>query len=210
VQVRYPGAWVAPGVWATHGHYLDSHLIPNSAYGMLRGLLGTPPAQRAAPGAYELGRRPSLSRVSRWLPRTLATLVDDLAELVRAASMPRRRMLHRGIAPLTSALLGLQMQHASIPAVLRVVSRLGVNADAVVFGHVHRLGPLTEDDPQQWTAQNGRPAILNCGSWVYEPLLVHRATPPHPYWPGGAVLINDGEAPRAIGLLDDLPPAQLR
>jgi hypothetical protein len=39
---------------------------------------------------------------------------------------------------------------------------------------------------------------------VYEPLLVHRARPPHPYWPGGAVLLEPGADPRAIGLLDDL------
>jgi hypothetical protein len=43
------------------------------------------------------------------------------------------------------------------------------------------------------------------GSWQYEPLLVHRATPPHPYWPGGAVIVEPGVEPRAIGLLDDVP-----
>jgi hypothetical protein len=39
--------------------------------------------------------------------------------------------------------------------------------------------------------------------------LVHRATPPHPYWPGGAVLLHDGSEPRAIGLLDHLDAAVL-
>jgi hypothetical protein len=38
--------------------------------------------------------------------------------------------------------------------------------------------------------------------------LVHRATP-HPYWPGGAVLLHDGSEPRAIGLLAHLDAAVL-
>ena len=35
--------------------------------------------------------------------------------------------------------------------------------------------------------------MLNAGAWLYEPLLVDRASAPHPYWPGGAVLLEDGE-----------------
>jgi hypothetical protein len=109
-----------------------------------------------------------------------------------------------------AAVLGIQMRRASIPALARVVHRLGIAADFVVFGHVHRLGPLAGDDPQQWRGPEGRPRIANCGSWVYEPLLVHRAQPPHPYWPGGAVLVEDGLEPRAVGLLDELPAEALR
>jgi hypothetical protein len=33
--------------------------------------------------------------------------------------------------------------------------------------------------------------------------------PPHPYWPGGAVLVEEGRAPRALTLLDDVPPELL-
>ena len=33
VAVRYPGAWLSPTVWATHGHYLDRHLLRGSAAG---------------------------------------------------------------------------------------------------------------------------------------------------------------------------------
>jgi hypothetical protein len=101
-------------------------------------------------------------------------------------------------------LLGLQVRRASIPALARVVHRLGVAADWVVFGHVHRLGPLPVDDPLRWAGPTGRPRIANTGSWVYEPRLLHRASAPHPYWPGGAILIEDGGDPLPIGLLDDL------
>jgi len=210
VSVRYPGAWLSDRVWATHGHYLDRHLMPESAFGLARGLIGRLPRDGALPADYEQPGRPSLTGVEGWLarvlPRPLAALVDDVAELLRAATMPSipMRMLSHRHAPLTRLLLGAQMQRASIPALARVVHRLGVDADWVVFGHVHRCGPLPGDDLDQWRGPNGRPRIANTGSWVYEPLLLHRAEPPHPYWPGGAVVIEDDGDPRATGLLDAL------
>ncbi len=211
VTVRYPGAWLADNVWATHGQYLDRHLLPESAFGIARGLLGRLPRTGAIPIDYEHARRPSLARATGWLPRPLAALLDDLAELVRASTMPRapRLLLHQRFAPLISAALGAQMSRASIPALARVVHRLGIDADWVLFGHVHRLGPLPADRPAQWQGPGGRPRIANAGSWVYEPLLVHHTMPPHPYWPGGAVLLEPGSEPRAIGLLDGLEARQL-
>jgi UDP-2,3-diacylglucosamine pyrophosphatase LpxH len=215
VRVHYPGVWLANGVWATHGHYLDRHLLPEVAFGLARGLLGRLPRDGALPVDYERAGGPSLTRVeaflTRWLPRPLAGLADDLAELARAATMPMvpRRLLTHRFSWLTSALLGVQMRRASMPALIRVVHRLRVDAEWVVFGHVHRCGPLAGDSLQPWTGAGGRPRIVNSGSWVYEPLLVHHARPPHPYWPGGAVVLEDGGAPRAIGLLDHLDAARL-
>ena len=202
VQIRYPGAWLSDRVWATHGHYLDRHLLPESAYG----ILSRAPSERARPIDYELARRPSMSRVSGRLPRPLAALLDDVAELARAATMPRlirRHLLRVRFAPLTTAVLGVQVRRASIPALLRVVERLGIDAEWVIFGHVHRLGPLAEDAPEAWRGTTGRPRVANTGSWVHEPLLVHRAKASHPYWPGGAVVLEDGGEPCAISLLEE-------
>jgi Calcineurin-like phosphoesterase len=210
VRVHYPGVSLGERVWATHGHYLDRHLLPEVAFGVARGLLGRVPRDDATPLDYEQPGGPSLTRwealLTRWLPRPLAALVDDAAELLRAASMPRlpHGRLGRRIAPLNATLLGAQMRRAGIPALARVAHRLDVDADSVIFGHVHRLGPVAGDDPGRWCGPGGRPFILNSGSWVYEPLLVHRAQAPHPYWPGGAVLLDAGAPPRAIGLLDHL------
>jgi Calcineurin-like phosphoesterase len=215
MRVHYPGAWLSDRVWATHGHYLDRHLLPESAFGIARGVLGRVPRDGAAPVDYELAGGLWLARLeallTRWLPRPLAALFDDLAEVVRAATMPRapQRLLSRRMSPFTATLLGAQMRRASIPALARVVHRLGVDADWVIFGHVHRCGPLAGDDPAAWRGPGGRPRIANTGCWVYEPLLVHHATPPHPYWPGGAILLEDGAEPRAIGLLDHLGAAAL-
>jgi UDP-2,3-diacylglucosamine pyrophosphatase LpxH len=208
VSVQYPGAWLADGVWATHGHYLDLHLLPVSAWGISRVLPRDPAPRAALPIDYERSRRPSLGRTSRWLPLPLATLLDDGAEVVRAATMPR--LLNPRIARLTSTVLGTQMQRASIPALTQVVRRLGVDAEWVVFGHVHRLGPLRGDDLEQWRGAEGGPRVVNSGSWMYEPILVHRAKPPHPYWPGGAVRLEPGRDPRPVGFLDDVPVEALR
>ncbi|MGA2925203.1 MAG: metallophosphoesterase [Solirubrobacteraceae bacterium] len=212
ISAHYPGAWLSDRVWATHGHYLDRHLFPESAFGLARGLLGRLPRDGATPIAYERARRPSLVRAARWLPRPAIALLDDLAEVARAATMPHvpRRLLQPRYAPLFAAVLETQMRNASIPALARVVHRLAIDAETVVFGHVHRLGPLAGDRPGQWRGPGDRPRILNSGSWVYEPLLLHGAVAPHPYWPGGAVLLDADADPRAIGLLDDLDAEALR
>jgi hypothetical protein len=215
VRVHYPGVWLSERVWATHGHYLDRHLLPETAYGIARGLLGRLPRDGATPADYEQAGGPSITRLearlTHSLPRPLAALWDDLAEFVRAATMPGipRRLLNHRIAPLTAMLLGAQARRASIPALGRVVHRLGVDAEWVIFGHVHRCGPLAGDDPRRWRGPGGRPRLANTGSWVHEPLLVHRAGPPHPYWPGGAILLQEGRDPQAIGLLDQLDAAVL-
>lgn len=216
VRVHYPGVWLGSGVWATHGHYLDRHLLPESAFGVTRGLIGRVPQPGAAPIDYELAGGPSLINLGalliKTLPRPLAKLVEDIAEVVRASTMPLRprRLLRPGMARHTASILGAQMRLASLPALAHVVGRLGVDAQWVLFGHVHRLGPLPGDLETRWRGPNGRPRLLNTGSWVYEPLLVHNATAPHPYWPGGAVILEDDRAPRAIGLLDAVPSDAMR
>ena len=143
VRVHYPGVWLEEGIYATHGHYLDQHLWPESAIGLAWGGLRRPPRDSVEPIDYESGGRPSFSRVTGWVPRPIAALLDDLAELLRASTMPlvKRRLLNPRVAPLTAALLGLQMRRSSIPALARVAQRLGVEAEWVLFGHVHRLGP---------------------------------------------------------------------
>jgi UDP-2,3-diacylglucosamine pyrophosphatase LpxH len=212
VEVRAPGVWLSPRVYATHGHHLDRHLLPEAAWGLVRrgdaAVVGPAAYERRRPGR---GARVSVEgRLTRFLPRPLAALVEDAAELLRAATMPspRRLQSHR-LAPLTRVLLGAQMQRASIPALLHAVARIGVDADWIVFGHVHRNGPRAGDDLALWSGPGGHPRVANTGSWTYEPLLLHRGTPPHPYWPGGAILLDDDGDPRPIGLLDDVDAAAL-
>jgi UDP-2,3-diacylglucosamine pyrophosphatase LpxH len=210
IRVQYPGVWLGDGLWATHGHYLDRHLLPEAAYGLARGLLGRLPRDGATPQDYEVG--PHVTRLEARmigrLPVSMSALIDEIAGALRAEAMDGTA-LTRWLSPVNAVALGLQMRHASLPALARVVHRLGVDAQTVVFGHVHRSGPHEADRPARWQGPRGTPRILNTGCWVYEPLLLTRARPPHPYWPGGAVVV-DGGAPRAVGLLDDLDPAHYR
>lgn len=210
MRISYPGVWLGERVWATHGHYLDRHLIPEAAVGFRRGRLAREPANPARPAEYERARRRLHARAplaQRLMSRPVGTLLDLLADVLRAGTLPHlaQLLLHAGLAPVTAALLDTQMRHSGIPAMAGVVRRLGVDADWVVFGHVHRRGPI---EPERWPA-SGCTRFVNTGAWLYDPLLVDRAVPPHGYWPGGAVLLDDGAAPRSVGLLDDIPRTQL-
>jgi UDP-2,3-diacylglucosamine pyrophosphatase LpxH len=223
VSVSYPGVWLEDGqVWATHGHYLDRHLIPESAFGLLRSRWRRADARphfgAASPIEYEWARRQTAARrrrgrrdggfATRLRERPLGTLLQTVAELAREGAVPQipRLMMRAHLTSATARLVDAQMRRSAVPAMAEVARRLGVDAEWVVFGHVHRVGP--RDEPE-WRPLGDGPRLLNTGAWLYEPMLVDRARPPHPHWPGGAVLLETGSPPQAIGLLDDLTPAEL-
>ena len=211
VTARYPGVWLTPRLWATHGHYINRHLIPASAVGIAHGVRRPGEPGSVAPADYELARAPSLARATRVLPDPVVAKLGDIAERARSVTARwRRHLLRPHVSPLLAWLLGVQMHRASLPAMAAAARLLGIEAEWIVFGHVHRLGPLADDAAEHWQAPCGGPAMLNCGSWLYEPMLVHGATPPHPYWPGGAIELRDDGPPRAIGLLDGLSADELR
>ena len=197
-------------VWATHGHYLDRHLLPEAAYGVARGLLGRLPRDGATPADYEGGPVGDAPRGAAdplaAAPAGRAHRRDGRAAARRHdAEQPAARCSAGGIAPFAQRALGAQMRRASIPALARVVAPArGATRTGCVFGHVHRCGPLAGDVARQWSGPAGVPRIANTGSWVYEPVLLHRVAPPHPYWPGGAIRLAEGGEPEAIGLLDHL------
>jgi len=205
VQVRYPGVWLGDAIWAHHGHYLDRHLVRQPAL----------PTSGATSEDYERALGTSIAAVGAVMAASLPPLigepVDRLAGLVRlvgiaalplAASLPGAPLL----APLSAGVLGFQFRRVGLPAMAAATARLGVGAEHVLFGHVHRAGPHPEDDPYEW--QYGA-KLWNTGCWVYEPLLLAGAAPPHPYWPGGALLVEDGVI-TPLGLLDDVEPRALR
>ncbi len=57
LRVAYPGLWVRPDVYATHGHYLDCHLtvptLERLSVGAMSRLLGRPPSTFDSVGDYE-------------------------------------------------------------------------------------------------------------------------------------------------------------
>jgi len=214
VQVRYPGVWVADRVWATHGHYLDRHLVRDRRRQLTRPV----PERGVTAWHYEDASGASLAALSAILatslPESIGEPLDRAAGLARSATtamLPLAAALLTGaLAPLSAGALGLQFRRRGLPAMAEVAQRLHVRADHVIFGHLHRMGPRWEDDLGEWSPGDARRALYNSGCWVYEPLLLAGARPPQPYWPGGAVLVEGDGAPRTLGLLDMADEAELR
>jgi hypothetical protein len=82
-----------------------------------------------------------------------------------------------------------------------VVDRLGIEAEHVIFGHTHRMGPLDRDEG--WQSPSGI-RLHNTGNWVYEPVFLDRSPARSPYWPGGMILVDDSGPPRIERALMDL------
>jgi hypothetical protein len=143
----------------------------------------------------ELGAGLLRQAMLRGLP--VAAKLPGAANLAAAAALVVEQGIHR---------------RAFLPAIAQVSERLEIPADTVIFGHIHRRGPLADDPDGMWTpAGSEGPKLLNTGSWVYDSALVR---PPgagqNGYRPGGAVIAEDGEAPRSIDLLGGVADELLR
>jgi hypothetical protein len=112
-----------------------------------------------------------------------------------------------GIGPLSSDLSGAALRLNALLGMGKVVARLGIGAEHVIFGHSHRTGPLASDDLLEWRTAGGA-WLYNSGSWVHEPWFTGTARTASPYWPGGAIVVEDGDAPpQLLRLLGELSPA---
>lgn len=218
--VRYPGVWLDDGVYATHGHYLDYHLLPEFPRRLL-----LPPLRRLARALpqpatledYESTGGSSLAAlqnlVAAGVPDPVATAVDATAGRARRAALGALPLVEglpgvAAIGPLTALSVGHRLPGAAVRGMAEVVRRLGIDADHVIFGHVHRAGPLCEDRDEAWRVRGTQ--LHNTGSWVWDSLLLANARRGHPYWPGRAVRIEPGKPPEVLSLLDALPPRTLR
>jgi len=204
VRVSYPGVWLQDGIYAIHGQYADRHLNPQSAIGLLRRKAPRPmtPARyerRPPRRARQRPRGPVRRALGRARRHVRSMILFDLPSL----------LLRPRMAPLIATVLDVQMRRSALPAFARVITALDIQAEWVLFGHVHRLGPRDGDDPRAWRVTGNDAQIINTGSWQYETLLAGRGEPPHPYWPGGGVLLEPGRPPQVLGLLDDLHRADL-
>jgi hypothetical protein len=197
VEVAYPGLWLAPGVYATHGHYLDRHVtVP--AFEPLAMSAPAPPGQSPPTAGISARAYRVLAGDGRGRRSLAHRLLGDVAfpGLVAALNAV-------GLGPLRADLSGPELRRAALKAMGQVVGRLGIEAEHVIFGHTHRTGPLPGDDPAEWRlARGGR--LHNCGSWVVERFL-GGPTPQHsPYRAGGAILVDQDGPPRLRFLLDGI------
>jgi hypothetical protein len=218
VTLVYPGLWLRPGVYATHGHYLDLHLtvprlesIAASAMGRLTGrgsdcssaadyeavlapLYGfyASLAQGASTAALERGGTMSRSVWSRATGdgRAARILLGRITIPGAVAALNRL-----GLGPFKPELTGDELRRAGLLAMGRVAEALAPRAEHLLFAHTHRPGPLPGDEVAEWTTLAGT-RLWNTGSWFVEPALMSSRAERSPYWPGTIMWLDDSGPPR--------------
>ncbi|HZL47670.1 MAG TPA: metallophosphoesterase [Solirubrobacteraceae bacterium] len=237
VLVAYPGLWVRPDVYATHGHYLDCHLtVPTlerlSVAAMSR-VLGRPAAAFSRVEDYEAVGAPVFAwrdAVARGARGGGALKRVDTVRAWRAlggegsGSSPARKLrrlalagafplavagLNRaGLGPLRTDISTEELRRAGLRAMGEVADRLGLGDTHVIFGHTHRAGPLPGDLASEWLGRGGA-RLVNAGCWTYDLAFLGRASGETPYWPGTCVLVEDSGPPVLKRLLLDRSRAEL-
>jgi hypothetical protein len=229
LRIAYPGVWLRDDVYALHGHYVDLHsTVPTferlAAGAMARWVVRLP-EEGARPDDYEAALAPLYAFMHQLTQRSDHAAVSAgagasarawvaLAGEGRARHPIRAAALGSayagavavinalGLGPVDRDLSGASLRRGGLRGIREVLRRLGVTAPHVLFGHTHRSGPWPGDDEREWTSAAGS-RILNTGSWVYQPHFVGEEASSSPYFPGTAVVVEDGGPPRLIRLLGD-------
>jgi hypothetical protein len=238
LSVAYPGLWLRPDVYVTHGHYLDCHLtIPTMerlGIGMTARVQSRSPDAFATVGDYEAVTAPVfawIDAVARQAPtgstlngqstvrawRALAgkgrngSSGFDLRSRALAGAFPFAiAALNRaGIGSFQADISTAELRRAGLRAMGEVAARLGLGDAYVIFGHTHRAGPLPGDVDAEWRGPAGA-RLLNAGCWTYDSYFVTDRPGESPYWPGGSVLVEDVGPPVLRRLLDDRSATELK
>jgi hypothetical protein len=235
LEVRYPGVWVRDDVYAMHGHYLDSHAtlptIERLSVAAVDRLGGTPTGRRESPHDYEEVHAPVYDLVFSLAQggRVFGSDVEGRSRALRIwqtvggasgqARTLRGKLLGSALIPATlrgleQAGLGrfnrdfsiAEIGRSGVAAMHVVVERLGIEADHVIFGHIHRRGSLPgehgEERAPAWR-RNGV-HLHNTGNWLYAEALLGRAVPESPFWPGSMILVGETGPPELIEILADV------
>ena len=110
-----------------------------------------------------------------------------------------------GLGTFNADISAPELRRAGLRAMTEVAARLGLGDAHVIFGHTHRAGPLPRDDRAEWRGGSDGPGarLLNSGCWTYDAYFLRGGPGESPYWPGGAVLVDDDGPPRLLRLLDE-------
>jgi hypothetical protein len=236
LSAAYPGLWLRPDVYATHGHYLDCHLsIPTMerlGIGMTARVQSRPTDAFATVADYEAVTAPVfawIDAVARQAPtgstlngqstvRVWRALAGkgrngdgfDLRARALAGAFPFAvAALNRaGIGSFQADISTAELRRAGLRAMGEVAARLDLGDAHVIFGHTHRAGPLPGDVEAEWRGPGGA-RLLNAGCWTYDSYFVTETPGESPYWPGGTVLVEDEGPPLLRRLLDDRPSVEL-
>lgn len=233
VQLAYPGIWLRDDVYATHGHYLDVHCaIPTlevlAGRVMARMVSAVPP--RATPDDYEA----LLAPVYSWIQASAQRAATDrrsagggtAIKVWHAIEGPGRRTpssralrggfrvavasaRRAGLGPLRADLSGSSMRSAGLAGLAETARHLDLSPEHLLFGHTHRTGMLAGDLLSEWRTPAGS-RLHNTGCWVFETHFMGAVRGESPYWPGGAIALDDEGPPRLERLLGEIPAHLLR
>jgi hypothetical protein len=233
VLLAYPGLWVAEGIYATHGHYLDLHLtVPTFerlGVGIVQRLTGAGDDGVRRPDDYEriqaplygflyalaqsggaggpLGSNPS-ARVWTTLSGGGGPMDRLRGLLLGSVALPGALAVAKrlGLGDFNADLSVGEIASAGVRAMGTAVERLGIEAEHVIYGHTHRRGPLPGEG--SWRTATGA-RLHNAGSWVWSPGLAGRSARGSGFWPGTVAEVEPGEPPKLLHLLDDLDRREL-
>ena len=218
VRLAYPGLWLRPDDYATHGHYLDLDLTVPRLESIAASVMGRVTGRGrecASAVEYEAVLAPlyafygqlaegagaqALSRSST-VSRTVWKRVTGEGRagrvlLGRVAIPGAVAALNRvGLGPFSSELTGAELRRAGLLAMARVADVLAPSAEYVIFGHTHRAGPLPGDDLAEWTTLSGS-RLWNSGTWFHESAFVTDGDLRNPYLPGTVLRLGDEGPPR--------------
>jgi UDP-2,3-diacylglucosamine pyrophosphatase LpxH len=234
LSIAYPGLWLRPDVYATHGHYMDCHMtLPRleclAAAASIRALGPLP--ERTGPDDYErvlrpiygfgysvaqtgMARRATRPSENAW--RAIAGHDGNRGRAKRtavraaiAAGIPAsvwsiNRLLRTDFAPDLSA---AAITRSGVAAATELARRLGVDTARMIVGHTHRAGP--DEGEAEWPLAGGG-RLYNTGSWVFASAFHRPGTPPGPYWPGTVTWVENSGPPRCVRLLLERSRDELR
>ena len=235
VELAYPGLWLRDDVYAMHGHYADVHLIVPTierlAAGAMGRIVGAIP-DPATPDDYEAllapiyaisqasaqrgvnGRVPIGSRSAAGTWRTLAR--RGRASRLRSHALGVSFRLgvalanRAGLGPVEARVSLEDLRRGGLSAATEAARRLRLAPAHLVLGHTHRTGRMPGDAAAEWRTPGGT-QLHNAGNWIFDPLFLGRAPrSTNPYWPGGAIALDDDGPPRLELLLADVPVTVLQ
>lgn len=239
VSAAYPGLWLRPDVYATHGHYLDCHLtVPTMerlGIGAVGRMLRRPARSLAGADDYEAVMRPVFAWIDAMAQQTRTgstlngqstvhawrTLGGDRNHRPSRRSTALRNRALAGAFPLAIAALnrtGIGPFNADIsgPELRRAGLRaMGEVVARLDLGEVNVIFGHTHRagplprDEQDEWLAPGGARLMNCGSWSYDGYFLNGTGGANPYWPGGCVLVQEQGPPVLRRLLSERTAEEL-